>query len=118
MGAKDIARGYFDRIGSGHRNAVSRPDIRIPGNDIIDRRLREMVEGANNNGDCIISAGMGYYRPVPGDHTDEAELREYIAKDLSRAEEMRKKVECMRTTFENWRREAYGGSKRDREKIT
>ncbi|MCA5960437.1 hypothetical protein LC724_08260 [Blautia sp. RD014234] len=64
--AREIARGYFNRIISGHKNTVSRPDLNLPGNESIDRQLRILVEEANHNGDCIINVGNGYYRPIPG----------------------------------------------------
>ena len=41
------------------------------GNPVEDRQFRRKVEEANRNGDCIINVGNGYYRPVPGDTTDE-----------------------------------------------
>ena len=53
--------------------------------------------------DCIINVGNGYYRPVPGDLTDEAELKEYLAKELSRARKIQSKRLAMRLTFERWR---------------
>ena len=53
--AREIARGYFNRITSGHKNTVSRPDLGPPGNESIDRQLRILVEEANHNGDCIIN---------------------------------------------------------------
>ena len=82
----------------GHENAVQRPS-----NPIEDRRLREKIEQANRTEDCIINVGNGYYRPVPGDLTDEAELKEYLAKELSRARKIQSKRLAMRLTFERWR---------------
>lgn len=55
----------LERIPVGHRNAMSRPS-----NPNDDRRLREQIEKANNNGDCIINVGDGYYRPDPNDIED------------------------------------------------
>ena len=107
-GYKNIAESYFSRISSGHKNTVARPDLRIPGNDTVDRYLREMVEEANHNGDCIINVGNGYYRPIPGDIADELELKEYIKKDESRVTKLNTKKACMLTTFNNWRMEANG----------
>lgn len=104
--AREIARGYFNRITSGHKNTVSRPDLSLPGNESIDRQLRILVEEANHNGDCIINVGNGYYRPIPGDPVDELELKEYISKDDSRADKLWSKIYSMRTAFDNWRKEA------------
>lgn len=105
---KNIAESYFNRISFGHNNAIARPDLKIPGNDTVDRHLRIMVEEANHNGDCIINVGNGYYRPIPGDIADELELKEYIKKDESRVTKLNTKRACMLTTFNNWRMEANG----------
>ena len=88
----------IENIPYGHENAVQRPS-----NPIEDRRLREKIEQANRTEDCIINVGNGYYRPVPGDLTDEAELKEYLAKELSRARKIQSKRLTMRLTFERWR---------------
>lgn len=104
--AREIARGYFNRITSGHKNTVNRPDLSMPGNESIDRQLRILVEEANHNGDCIINVGNGYYRPIPGDPVDELELKEYISKDDSRADKLWSKIYSVRTAFDNWRKEA------------
>lgn len=74
-----------------------------PSNKIKDRWLRKKIEIANNNGDCIINVGNGYYRPVPGDAIDEMELKEYLAGELSRARSILKKRLSMKMTFERWR---------------
>ncbi len=73
------------------------------GNPVEDRQFRRKVEEANRNGDCIINVGNGYYRPVPGDTTDESELREYLAKELHRARAIQIKRLKMKMTFERWR---------------
>lgn len=104
--AREIARGYFNRITSGHKNTVSRPDLSLPGNESIDRQLRILVEEANHNGDCIINVGNGYYRPIPGDLVDELEFKEYVSKDDSRAGKLWDKIYNMKTAFDNWRKEA------------
>lgn len=82
----------------GHENAVQRPS-----NPIEDRRLRSKIEKANRDADCIINVGNGYYRPIPGDLTDESELNEYLAKELSRARKILSKRLAMCQTFERWR---------------
>ena len=61
-----------------------------PANALEDRRFRKKIEIANNEGDCIINVGNGYYRPVPGDEIDEKELNEYLAKELHRARVIQK----------------------------
>lgn len=88
----------IENIPYGHENAVQRP-----ANPIEDRVLRAHIEKANRNNDCIINVGNGYYRPVPGNLTDEAELKEYLAKELSRARKIQAKRLAMCQTFERWR---------------
>lgn len=82
----------------GHKEPLARMS-----NPVKDRKFRKMVEDANNDGDCIINVGNGYYRPVPGDTVDEKELQEYLAKDLHRARAVLKKRLSMKMTFERWR---------------
>lgn len=74
-----------------------------PVNSYEDRVLRKKIEKANNEGDCIINVGNGYYRPVPGDLIDEKEFDEYLAKDLHRARATLKKRLAMKLTFERRR---------------
>ena len=114
--SREIARGYFNRITSGHKNTVSRPDLSLPGNESIDRQLRILVEEANHNGDCIINVGNGYYRPIPGDPVDELEFMEYTSKDDSRAGKLWDKIYSMKTTFSNWRKEGQHGEEKQRER--
>lgn len=82
----------------GHENKLQRPS-----NPYEDRVLRNQIAKANNEGDCIINVGTGYYRPVPGDEVDEKEFNSYLAKDLSRARAVLKKRLSMKMTFERWR---------------
>lgn len=89
------ARQHFLRIPDGHAKPLPRPS-----DAGTDRAFRELVESANNNGDCIINVGSGYYRPLPGDEVDEKELHEYLAKELSRARKIQVKRLAMRTAFE------------------
>lgn len=116
--SREIARGYFNRITSGHKNTVSGPDLGLPGNESIDRQLRLLVEEANHNGDCIINVGNGYYRPIPGDPVDELEFKEYTSKDDSRAGKLWDKIYSMKTTFSNWRKEGQHGEEKQRERKT
>lgn len=88
----------IENIPYGHENAVQRPS-----DPIEDRRFRDKIEKANRDDDCIINVGHGYYRPVPGDLTDESELNEYLAKELSRARKIQAKRLAMCQTFERWR---------------
>ena len=85
----------FSRIPDGHTNPLRRPS-----DSYTDRRLRTMVEDANNKGDCIINVGSGYYRPLPDDEVDEKELHEYLNKELSRARKILKKRLAMKIAFE------------------
>lgn len=82
----------------GHKEPMARMS-----NPVKDRKFRKMVESANNEGDCIINVGNGYYRPVPGDPVDEKELDEYLSKELHRARAILKKRLNMKMTFERWR---------------
>ena len=104
--AADMAQAIFDRITSGAGNAVGRPAVIDKNNSTIDRALRELVEQANRNGDCIINAGEGYFRPIPGNAVDEYHFHEYMAKEKSRLKELDKKIGAMETTYEMWKKEA------------
>lgn len=88
----------LSHIPYGHENAMQRPS-----DPIMDRKLRKAIEVANSKDDCIINVGNGYYRPIPGDTTDESELNEYLAKELHRARVVQAKRLAMRMTFERWR---------------
>ena len=88
----------LDKIPYGHEHPLQRPADRYK-----DRALRKQIEEANKSGDCIINNGTGYYRPVPGDTTDEAELNVYLAKELHRARAIQLKRLSMKATFEKWR---------------
>lgn len=88
------AERLFNLIGYGHQTTLKRPF-----NAYTDRKLREMVEDANRHADCIINVGDGYYRPVPGNATDEAEFNRYINSELSRARKILHKRMCMKKAF-------------------
>ena len=88
------AKQYFLRIPDGHKNPLPRPS-----DASTDRAFRELVEDANNNGDCIINVGSGYYRPLPGDVVDAKELEQYLKKELSRARKIQLKRIRMRDAF-------------------
>lgn len=88
------AKQYFLRIPNGHKNPLPRPS-----DASTDRAFRELVENANNNGDCIINVGSGYYRPLPGDEVDVKEFNEYMNKELSRARKIQLKRIRMRDAF-------------------
>lgn len=88
------AMDYFSRIQTGHDNAVKRPfDMRV------DRQLRRMIEDANNNGDCIINNGKGYFRPDPHDAVDAYIFKAYRMKEYARASAICGKLEKMRDSF-------------------
>lgn len=91
----EIAKHYFDRIPTGHEHPLQRPT-----DSYTDRVLRRMVEDANNNGDCIINVGGGYYRPRPHNKVDVKEFNEYLKKDLSRARKVLKKRLKMKLAFQ------------------
>ena len=95
---KLLAEQLFLKIPNGHANPLRRPS-----DSYTDRALRRMVEEANNNGDCIINVGSGYYRPLPSDAVDEKELKEYLVTELSRARNILKKRLAMKIAFEKRR---------------
>ena len=92
------AKEYFDRIGYGKENAVRRP-----ANSYADRQLRKMIETANREGDCIISCGEGYYRPLQEREGEQSELRHYFASELHRARAILYKRKSMMKTAKKWR---------------
>ncbi|WP_342756773.1 hypothetical protein [Kineothrix sedimenti] len=94
MKRKDEALRLFNLIPDGHTEPLQRPS-----NTYTDRILRTMIEDANKKGDCIINVGHGIYRPVPGDPVDEAELKRYLASELSRARKVLHKRMCMNNAF-------------------
>lgn len=110
------ADSYFSRIGEGHEHAIQRPSLHTDFGQDVDRALRDMVKFANENGDCIINVGHGYYRPIPGDLVDEMELKEYFAKDNSRADSIKLKIACMSEAFENKRKETVYANQQQRER--
>ena len=112
MRTADMAQAIFDRITSGAGNAVGRPVVIDKSNSTIDRALRELVEQANRNGDCIINAGEGYFRPIPGNVVDEYYFHEYMAKENSRLKELDKKIGAMEPTYEMWKKEAMSEEER------
>ncbi len=73
--------------------------VKRPKNPRADRRLRKLIEEANNNGDCIINDGGGYYRPRRDDLFDEHCFNIYKAKELARARAIIDKIERMENSF-------------------
>lgn len=95
---QQMAQMLFDMIGK-----YDRP-IKRPKNPSVDRKLRMLIEHANNNGDYIINDGAGYYRPKRGDGFDEHCFNLYAAKELKKAKAIEDKIKSMRSAF-------YGGYK-------
>ena len=91
------AEEYFERIPDGHENSMPRPY-----NPATDRRLRDMIAKANQNGDCIINNGNGIFRPVPGDPEDERQFSQYLRKELARARAILYKRMKMKEAFKGW----------------
>lgn len=83
------------KIPDGHANAIPRP-----ADPYYDRLLRRQIEEANKNGDVIINNGNGYFRPVPGDKIDEAELSHYLASEYQRAQNIHLKRKAMKDAWE------------------
>ena len=77
---------------------MGRP-IKRPINRTIDRRLRQKIEEANRNGDCIINLGDGYFRPNRYDEADVYAYRIYRAKELKRARTIIDKIAAMDKAF-------------------
>ena len=81
----------LDLLNEGHR-------IRRPKNGSIDRELRDLIAQKNAAGDdVIINIGKGYFRAGPD---DEPALREYLAKERSRAKQILDKADTMERTWE------------------
>ena len=81
----------LDLLDEGHR-------IRRPKNGSIDRELRELISDKNRFGeDVIINVGNGYFRAGPDDRPA---LREYLAKERSRAKQILDKADTMEKTWE------------------
>lgn len=112
MNKQDLAMSYFNRIPDGRRYAIARPY-----DPSVDRTLRDMINKANKNGDCIIDVGNVYYRPIPGNAVDEKEFKEYIGHNDSKALDVLAKNTCMREAFESKRKEiAYAKQQAERKK--
>lgn len=94
MDVLEKAQEYFKQIGYGHINAILRPS-----HPDVDRTFRGLVEWANNNGDCIINVGDGYYRPVPKDPVDALEFRQYLSMESARANKITRKHNRMKAAF-------------------
>lgn len=77
------ASDYFDRIASGYECGVERPS-----DPNVDRKLRDMINTANKNGDCIISGRGRYYRPIRGREDEEHEARIYFKQEYNRARDI------------------------------
>ena len=88
----------FDRIPYG-----SNEPLYVENSNIVFRR---MVQYANQNGDCIINVGGGYFRPIPGKDDEDADY--YFARELHRAREILYKRKRMREAYEN-RKEIISG---------
>ena len=92
------AEKLFLRIGNGKSEMIKRTD-----DPVLDRGLRRIIKSANNNGDCIINTGDGYYRPRPRIKEEEKEFKEYTWKELGRGRDILYKRLKMQETFEKWR---------------
>lgn len=85
----------FDRIGEGRNRAIKRPNDKS-----VDRRLRELIAKANAHGCLIINVGDGIYIPRIDVPEEDAELREYIAKETRRGTETLKKAQAMNRAYQ------------------
>ena len=90
--AKSEAEILFDKIGTGAAWAVKRPrDSRT------DRQLRRLISEANQNGDCIINDGSGYFRPG---EDDDIAFETYMRTEWLKIDESRRKLKKMRETYD------------------
>lgn len=92
-----LAEILFDMI------STAETPIKRPKNSSIDRAFRGLIEEANNNGDCIINDGAGYYRPKRGDGFDEHCYELYKRKELKKARAIIDKFKAMDNAY-------YGGT--------
>lgn len=81
-------------IPTGRNNAMRRP-----WQPWVDRSLRNAINEANKEGDCIINVGCGYFRPDPEDPADVRLAEEYFAKELHRARDILYKRKSMKDAF-------------------
>lgn len=96
MKHQDIeARLLFRQIGRGRDRAIQRP-----ANRSVDRKLRELIAEANLHGYLIINVGSGIYIPRLDVPEEDSELREYIAKETSRALETLRKAQAMNKAYQ------------------
>lgn len=96
MKQQDIeARLLFRQIGIGRERAIKRPENRS-----VDRKLRELIAEANLHGCLIINVGSGIYIPRLDVPEEDSELREYIAKETSRALETLRKARAMNKSYQ------------------
>lgn len=96
MKQQDIeARLLFRQIGIGRERAIKRPENRS-----VDRKLRELIAEANLHGCLIINVGSGIYTPRLDVPEEDSELREYIAKETSRALETLRKAQAMNKSYQ------------------
>ena len=96
MKQQDIeARLLFWQIGRGRDRAIQRP-----ANRSVDRKLRELIAEANLHGCLIINVGSGIYIPRLDVPEEDSDLREYIAKETSRALETLRKAQSMNKSYQ------------------
>lgn len=91
------AQELFCRIGYGKQNAVRRP-----ADSYTDRKLRRLIEKANQNGDCVINCRDGYYRPRLDIEEERHELSHYLAAELHRGRAILYKRKNMKETAQKW----------------
>lgn len=84
------AQMLFDSIPTGRASAMT-----IAPDDEANRSFRIMVQKANENGDCIINNGYGYFRPRKNSKADREEFIKYCKKECHRARLILFKVKAM-----------------------
>lgn len=84
----------IDCIKVGHRNAVSRKDLRLL-TGFCDRKIRNDIQHLRATLP-IINSGAGYYIPNSEDPIDKAEARRYILTERAKAKEINKGLDSVR----------------------
>lgn len=84
----------IDYIKVGHRNAVSRKDLRLL-TGFGDRKVRSDIQRLRATLP-IINSGAGYYIPDSEDPIDKTEARRYLLTERAKAKEINKGLDTVK----------------------
>lgn len=84
----------IDYIKVGHRNAISRKDLRLL-TGLGDRKIRSDIQHLRATLP-IINSGAGYYIPNSEDPIDKAEARRYLLTERAKAKEINKGLDTVK----------------------